>query len=98
MTPTHANKRGARYRYYVSRALVRDGRHTVPDGRRVPAGDLEALVEDRLRQFLANEAELFSAIEAEVPKGEDRVKLVSRAAELSRRHEPSGCSVDLATS
>jgi len=66
MTPTHANKRGTRYRYYVSRALVRDGRREVPGGRRVPARDLEGIVEDRLRQFLANQTELFTAIETEV--------------------------------
>jgi len=85
MTPTHANKRGTRYRYYISRALVRDGGPKVPGGRRVPAGDVEGLVEDRLRQFLANEAELFAAIEAEVTDAKDRANLMARAAELSRQ-------------
>jgi site-specific DNA recombinase len=83
MTPAHANKKGTRYRYYVSGGLVRDSRRNAPRGRRVPAGDLEALVEDRLRQFLANEAELFGAIEAEIADGNDRASLVARAADLS---------------
>ena len=44
MTPSHANKGGRRYRYYVSKALVTGSRDAAPSGRRVPAGDLERLV------------------------------------------------------
>jgi hypothetical protein len=43
MAPSHANKKGTRYRYYVSRGLVRGSRRNAPHGRRVPAGDLEGL-------------------------------------------------------
>src|SRR5437762_14280194 len=39
MTPTHAIKKGMRYRYYASRPLIRDGRADAPDGLRIPAGD-----------------------------------------------------------
>ena len=63
MTPTHANKKGTRYRYYVSPGIVRDPAPW-PGGRRVPAGDLERLVEDRLTRFLGTEAEVFGAIES----------------------------------
>jgi hypothetical protein len=63
MTPTHANKKGTRYRYYVSPGLVRGTRRQAPRGRRVPAGDLERLIEERLTQFLGSEAEVFAAIE-----------------------------------
>src|SRR5206468_3712119 len=45
MTPSHANKKGTRYRYYVSKSLIRGTRSSAPRGRRVPAGDLEGLVE-----------------------------------------------------
>jgi len=48
MSPTHATKKGVRYRYYVSRNLVSEGRAKVPGGRRVPAADLEGLVGQRL--------------------------------------------------
>jgi DNA invertase Pin-like site-specific DNA recombinase len=85
MTPTYANKRGTRYRYYASQALVRGSREFVPGARRVPAGEVEGLVEHRLRQFLANETELFSAIETEVADANERAKLIARASELSRR-------------
>ena len=42
MTPTHATKRAKRYRYYVSAPLL------AGEGLRVSAGDIEALVLDRL--------------------------------------------------
>src|SRR5260370_23254214 len=32
MTPTHAIKKGTRYRYYVSRSLISGGRADAPDG------------------------------------------------------------------
>ena len=63
MTPTHANKKGTRYRYYVSPGLVRGTRRNAPRGRRVPAADLERLVEERLTRFLQSDAEVFGAIE-----------------------------------
>jgi hypothetical protein len=42
LTPTHATKRGRRYRYYVSASLIRGGQDR--DGVRVPAPDLEERV------------------------------------------------------
>ena len=48
MTPTHANKKGRRYRYYV---LIKRGRPKASDSaRRVPAGDIERLVQERIEQ------------------------------------------------
>ncbi len=85
MTPSHANKKGTRYRYYVSRGLVTGIRRSAPRGRRVPAGDLEGLVEDRLCQFLMSEAEVFDAIEPEVADVNAYTDLVARASDLARR-------------
>ncbi len=85
MTPTHANKKGTRYRYYVSPGLVRSNRRHSPSGRRVPAGDLERLIEDRLTAFLATEAELFTAIEPMVGDVNECTDVVGRAAGLARR-------------
>jgi len=42
MTPSHAVKRGTRYRYYVSRSLVTGSRSAAPMGHRIPAGEIEA--------------------------------------------------------
>ncbi|WP_244406110.1 hypothetical protein [Methylocella silvestris] len=53
LTPTHAVKKGARYRYYVSASLVR-GERRGSHGRHIPAGDLETLVIGKLRDFFAD--------------------------------------------
>ena len=48
MSPTHANKKGTRYRYYMSQSLIKRGRPKISTtGCRVPAADLEAVVENR---------------------------------------------------
>jgi len=85
MIPSHANKKGTRYRYYVSQGLVKGSRRNAPRGRRVPAGDLEGLVEDRLRQFLTNEIDLYGAIESHVADVNERTGFVARAADLAGR-------------
>jgi site-specific DNA recombinase len=58
MTPTHAIKKGVRYRYYVSRRLITGTRgeeeNDQASGQRIPAANLERLVVQRLRSFLAD--------------------------------------------
>jgi len=49
MTPTHANKRGVRYRYYVSQALLQGRKAKAGTISRVSAGDVEGLVIKALR-------------------------------------------------
>lgn len=58
MTPTHAVKAGRRYRYYVTTALITDPGKASSQGQRIPAGDVEAIVLDRLRQFFASSGEI----------------------------------------
>ena len=41
MTPTHANKNGKRYRYYISRSLATGTRKSNPAGIRIPAREIE---------------------------------------------------------
>jgi DNA invertase Pin-like site-specific DNA recombinase len=52
MSPTHANKGGARYRYYVSQAVLQKKPRAPGPVSRVPAPDLEALVVAALRNHL----------------------------------------------
>ncbi len=85
MTPTHANKKGTRYRYYVSPGLVRGTRRQAPRGRRVPAGDVERLIEERLTTFLASQAEVFAAIAPLVGDVSDCTDIVARAVDLAER-------------
>ncbi len=53
MTPSHAVKGARRYRYYVSHPLTSGPKTSAQDGRRIPAGDIEQLVVNRLRDLLA---------------------------------------------
>jgi len=56
MSPTHANKKGTRYRYYVSQSLIKRGRPKASGSAcRVPAADLEGIVEDRICALLRDE-------------------------------------------
>jgi hypothetical protein len=52
MTPTHSNKRGARYRYYVSHALLQKRAEHAGSVRRVPAEEVEAAVITAVRDHL----------------------------------------------
>jgi site-specific DNA recombinase len=51
MSPTHANKGGARYRYYISQAVLQK-KSRAPSLGRIPAVELEALVLSALRNHL----------------------------------------------
>ena len=61
MTPTHANKRGHKYRYYISASLL--GRGPVGSNTmRVPAGEVEGLVLDQIRQLIGSPPQLAEAL------------------------------------
>ncbi|MGZ9089922.1 MAG: recombinase family protein, partial [Rhodoplanes sp.] len=57
MTPTHANKNGVRYRYYVSHALLQKRNAQAGSVPRVPAPEIEALIVNTLRDRLGSIAE-----------------------------------------
>ena len=85
MTPSHANKKGTRYRYYVSQALVSGIRRSAPRARRVPAGDVERLVQERLTVFLKSQGEIFDAVEPLFDDVNRRQQVVDLAADLAAR-------------
>jgi hypothetical protein len=55
MTPTHTNKQGARYRYYVSHALLQKRNNNTANLMRVSAHDIELAVTKALRDHLDND-------------------------------------------
>ncbi|MEX0696711.1 MAG: hypothetical protein WD099_04150, partial [Dongiaceae bacterium] len=81
LTPTHAIKKGTRYRYYVSTSLVTGTQATCADGRRIPAGNLETLVIERLRQFLTDHGALLDAVGDET--AHDTGKLIDRGRQVA---------------
>ena len=51
LSPTHARKQGRLYRYYVSQSVLKGEADDAPY-RRLPAGEIEALVLDQIRALL----------------------------------------------
>lgn len=96
MSPTHANKtrrgvggaaapnqKSTRYRYYVSQSLIKRGRPKASEAAcRVPAADIEAIVEDRIRALLKDEEAIFDA--AGSPTITSRKAMIENAASLAR--------------
>ena len=52
MTPSHASKKGIRYRYYISKSLTKNCKDEHPEAQRIPAILLEDLVIKRIKNFL----------------------------------------------
>ena len=61
MTPSHAVKKGTRYRYYVSRPLITRERTESSTGLRIPAAEVEQLVTSRVRQWLLGPGSTYQA-------------------------------------
>jgi site-specific DNA recombinase len=76
MTPTHATKRGTRYRYYVSWSLLAGKAKDL--GQRIPAAALEALVTYRIRDWLADPAGVFQAVQDVTPDAGIQKRLIER--------------------
>jgi site-specific DNA recombinase len=91
MTPTHAVKKGVRYRYYVSRRLITGGdggaASDKPHGQRIPAPNVEALVVKRLRSLFADPVETLGAIATVERDAPMQKRLRDAAAALSARWE-----------
>jgi site-specific DNA recombinase len=62
MTPTHATKKAKRYRYYVLASLQTGDRPQAQKGMRIPAGDIDGLVLDRLRTLFSTRTEIGDAL------------------------------------
>jgi len=69
LTPTHAVKKGTRYRYYVSTPLITGAGKKRSSGRRIPAGNLEGLAINRLRTFLTDPGAILDAIASDSHAG-----------------------------
>ena len=83
MSPTHSNKLGVRYRYYVSHALMQKRRAEAGSVIRVPAPEIEALVLDAVRKHLA-----FPGLEFDLNCGSRPDRTPSRAG--GRQAEGAG--------
>ena len=83
LTPTHAVKKGTRYRYYVSRSLIIGTAKDHSAGRRIPAGNLEDLVIGRIRSFFADPGAILDAIRDEHTDGAGQKRLIGRGRRIA---------------
>ena len=84
LTPTHAVKKGTRYRYYVSTALITGAGRDRSSGRRIPAGDLEALAIGRLRAFFASPTAILDVIDFEAEGLSGCGRLIERSHQIAK--------------
>ncbi len=83
LTPTYAVKKGTRYRYYVSTSLVTGAGKNRSSGRRIPAGNLEGLVINKIRTFLADPGAILDAVDNESHNGSDWSQLIERSRQIA---------------
>ena len=83
LTPTYSVKKGTRYRYYMSTSLVTGAGRSRSRRRRIPAGNLETVVLNRLRTFLGNRAEILDTIDNEADHNVGQGHLIERARQVA---------------
>jgi hypothetical protein len=83
-TPSHANKAGKRYRYYVSRPTDTGVDGETPHRRwRIPARELEHLVLDNIRRFLGDARQLRAILTAAGVPELDQLQALDRAETIA---------------
>ena len=83
LTPSHAVKKGRRYRYYVSAALITDAGTDRAQGCRLAAREIEEAVIRILADALNSPARLVERFGAAGIPGDQIRKLLSRAARMA---------------
>ena len=82
MTPSHALRRGKRYRYYVSQSVIRHAGTKRQSGSRIPAHELERRICERLGRFLSQSQALLN--ELALPADDNSVRAALIAAGRAR--------------
>ena len=85
LTPSHAVKKGRRYRYYVSHHLITEGKRAERKGWRIPAADLEGLVVTRLKGWLGDAAAVSEIIENDPLDPSAHAALITSAKAIAKR-------------
>src|SRR5467141_549203 len=84
MTPSHAVKKGTRYRYYVSGSLITKDRTEDSAGLRIPAAEIEHLVSSRVHRWLLDPGSIYKSTSARLTDASMQQRLVARAADLGK--------------
>ncbi|TGS09819.1 recombinase family protein [Mesorhizobium sp. M2E.F.Ca.ET.209.01.1.1] len=79
LSPSHATKKGKRYRYYVSRRLVTSSAKGESKAWRLSAAEIEKVVQGELLQFLKSDTQLLDAIPSSSAASADLTVVLSAA-------------------
>src|SRR6201993_2080632 len=85
MTPSHAVKKGRRYRYYVSGSLITKDRTGDSAGLRISAAEIEQLVSSRVHRWLLDPGSIYKSTSARLADASLQQQLVARAADIGKR-------------
>src|ERR1700738_2005466 len=85
MTPSHAVKKGTRYRYYVSDSLITKDRTEDSAGLRIPAAEIEHLVSSRVHRWLLDPGSIYKSTSARLPDGSMQQRIIARVADIGTR-------------
>ena len=89
-TPSHTTKRGRRYRYYVSQAIIHGNRTDRRSVQRLPARRIESIVCDGVANLIGNPQRLIAII-ADRPSDPAEMNAIVRSSERYKR-QPLGAS------
>jgi DNA invertase Pin-like site-specific DNA recombinase len=84
LTPSHAVKRGKRYRYYVSRSLITDPGKKSEFSWRLPALELEKLVLKQIGAFLTDQTQIWALLKKSKLPYQDATSGLKRASKLAQ--------------
>jgi site-specific DNA recombinase len=83
MSPTHAIKRGTRYRYYISRSLLGGSKKARTEGQRIPAVALESLLVRRIRDWFSDAAAIHKLVQQDTPNAATQKLLIEHAKDIA---------------
>ena len=80
-TPSHANKKGRRYRYYVSQSVFKKPKDKQRDAARIPASEIEELVISQLTLLMRSPQRLIDIL-ADVDHSQSAMKTLAEASRV----------------
>ena len=86
MSPTHANKQGRRYRYYISHRLMQAKREQ-KDGWRLPAQNIETIILNEIDNLLCSKVRLLDTVKMKDCSLETAQRATGSGAELAKQLE-----------
>ena len=84
MTPSHAGRKGTRYRYYVSGSLITKDRTENSAALRIPAAEIEDLVNNRVHRWLLDPGSIYKSTSTRLADSSMQQRLLARAAEIGK--------------